>query len=223
MGQFCPVGHSLLTPTVFWWNIYLWASIIACDYKGAMERTNEWRPKSSLWRKLLLFHSWRCPLALSAAPPWWNLLADMQLRPGKGGSSLWCILTFYWEDTGEPLDGPAWGWSFGLAKHWSCGKERRALIWGWTRPLAVSTVGPSKWITKDSIWSLWASPERGAYSHQQMLMELRLILLLQKWYLVWPKSCSHPDPHRCPPCSISAGQVLPKLFQCQALAQLTQV
>ena len=89
----------------------------------------------------LLFHSWRCPLALSAVPPWWNHLADMQLRPGKGVSSSQCILTFCWQDMGGPLGEPAWGWSFDLAKHWSCGKESRTfLFWPGQKEVAMDTL-----------------------------------------------------------------------------------
>lgn len=107
----------------------------------AKERTNEFRPKSQQRRKFLLFHSWRCPLALLAVPPWWNHLADTQLRPGKGGSSSQCILTFCWQDTGEPLGEPAWGWSFDLAKHWSCRKKSGTfLFWPGQKEVVMETL-----------------------------------------------------------------------------------
>lgn len=123
------MGHSLPTPAV------LHGTFLVCAYRGAMGRTDVCRPWFEHRRKLLLFHSWICPLALSAAPLWWNLPEDMQRRPGKGGSSSWCILMFCWQDMGEPSNEPAWGWSFDLAKHWSCGKEGREklLVWRWTR------------------------------------------------------------------------------------------
>lgn len=150
------LGAIVCQPLLYFDGIYLWVSIISYAYKGAVGRTNRYRPKPKHRRKVLLFHSWRCPLALSAVPPWWNPLADMQQRPGKGESSSWYILTFCCQDTGEPLGEPAWRWSFGLAKHWSCGKESRQnfLSLSWKEEVvketllennfAVSSIGPYK-------------------------------------------------------------------------------
>jgi len=202
-----------------------------------MGRTDVCRPWFEHRRKLLLFHSWICPLALSAAPLWWNLLEDMQWRPGKGGSSSWCILMFCWQDTGEPSNEPAWGWSFGLAKHWSCGKEGREnlLVWRWTRrgcrgdpfgkQLSSEPANEGHWRPSTS---LWASPDGGwglgADLHQQMGRKIRSVLLPQKWHLVAREARPSLSPRisALSPEAVLAPSLL-KLFQPPAVALLTQV
>lgn len=204
-----------------------------------MGKTDVCRPWFEHRRKLLLFHSWICPLALSAAPLWWNLPEDMQWRPGKGGSSSWCILMFYWQDMGEPSNEPAWGWSFGLAKHWSCGKEGREnlVVWRWTRrgchgdpfgkqhsseqcqPARV-TEDPQQ-VYEPVLMGEWGL---GAHLHQQMGMKLRSVLLPQKWHSVAREvqPSLSPQMSALSPEAILAPSLL-KLFQPPAMALLTQV
>ena len=161
MGQFCPVGHSLLTPTVFWWNIYLWASIVYSLWFQRSHGKDKWvKAKVQAEKEALTIPQ----LKMSTRFVSCHTLMKSSGRYAAEAWKRWVFIMVYFDLL---LIGHRWaiGWASMGVKFWSSktlelwkrkqsphfGLDKKRLPW---KPflknnLAVSSVGPSKSVTED--------------------------------------------------------------------------